>query len=133
MDEKYTILLSAQVAALNRIAIALETLAMANAPAPNYAKPIESFGGFDWSSIGAVAHACDKNGATEVNWGGYTWTRRSPSNKFGEAIWFSRPLGKAEDGSVKYARLITFRKFSDAEPLPAKTERAANGNGGPKA
>jgi len=127
MDAKEIELLAAQVATLNRIAIALETLAMANAPAPNFAKPIESYRNFDFDSIGATVKATDGNGAIALEWGGYTWTRRSPSNKFSEAIWFSRPLGKAEDGSVKYARLITFRKFNEAEPLPRKTEAAANG------
>jgi hypothetical protein len=129
MDGKYVELLSAQVSALDRIARALETMAMANAPAPNFAKPISQYAGFDFDSIGATVKASDAHGVTSVEWGGYTWTRRSPQNKFGEAIWFSRPLGKAEDGNVKYARLITFRTFSEAEPLPAKTKLAANGNG----
>jgi len=125
MDTKETVM-AAQVAVLHRIAVALETLAMANAPAPNFAKPIETYKNFDFETIGATVKATDGSGAIALEWGGYTWTRRSPQNKFSEAIWFSRPLGKAEDGSVKYARLITFRKFNEAEPLPRKTEAAAN-------
>jgi hypothetical protein len=127
MDKEYINLLSAQVSALDRIARALETLAMANAPAPNFAKPIQMYANFEFEGIGAKVKAKDTHGVSAVEWGGYIWTRRSPQNKFGEAIWFSRPLGKAEDGSVKYARLITFRKFTEAEPLPARTERAASG------
>lgn len=108
---------------LHRIAVALETLAMANAPAPNFAKPIEAYAPFDPSTIGAIGKERDEHGWTALEWGGYIWTRRSPQNKFGEAIWFSRPVGKnADDGSVKYIRLITFRKFTEAEPLPRKVE-----------
>jgi hypothetical protein len=54
-----------------------------------------------------------------LEWGGHAWQRRSPQNKFGSAIWYSRAVGKDESG-VHYARLITFREMGDAEPLPAK-------------
>jgi len=125
MDEKYYQLMAAQVATLDRIARALETLAMANAPAPNFAKPIETYPDFEFESIGAVVKARDTHGVTSVEWGGYIWTRRSPQNKFGKAIWFSRPIGKKPDGENEYARLITFRKFGQADPLPAKVQQAA--------
>jgi hypothetical protein len=48
--------------------------------------------------------------------------RRSPANKFGEAIWFSRCTGKDENGENKYEKLITFKPTSKiaVEPLPEK-------------
>lgn len=107
---------------LNRIATALESIALTNAPAPNFIKPIEAYADFDFTAIGALVRQRDQYGPTDLEWGGYSWTRRSPQNKFGEAIWYSRPIGKNEDGQVKYARLITFKKFTEAEPLPRKVE-----------
>ena len=123
LDDRMISLMSAQTAALGRIALALETLAMTNAPAPNFVRPLADYADFDYSAIGAVVKQYDGNGPTELDWGGYSWTRRSPQNKFGEAIWFSRSIGKdATTGDVKFARLITFKKFSGAEPLPRKVE-----------
>lgn len=122
MDERMITLFAALVNNTDRIARALEQLAMSNAKEPNFSKPIESYRDFDFETIGATIKARDEHGATALEWGGFIWTRRSPQNKFGEAIWFSRPLGKKEDGSVDYARLITFRKFTEAEPLPRKVE-----------
>jgi len=107
---------------LNRIAIALETIAMTNAPAPNFVKPIEAFSNFDFSTIGASVKQMDTYGPSELEWGGYLWTRRSPTNKFGEAIWYSRAIGKDAEGNNKYARLISFKKMSEAEPMPRKVE-----------
>ena len=106
----------------NRIANALEAIALTNAPAPNFVKPIESYASFDFTAIGALVKGHDANGPTELEWGGYLWTRRSPQNKFGEAIWFSRATGKDAEGNVKYSRLITFKKLTEAEPLPRKVE-----------
>lgn len=124
-EAKYIQLLAAQVSALSRIAIALETLAQANAPAPNFVKPIDAYKDFDFTAIGAKVVARDRLGATAVEWGGYQWTRRSPSNKFDVAIWFSRPNGKDAEGNVKYIRLITFKKMTDAEEIPAKVASKA--------
>lgn len=121
-DERIVSLLSAQTAALSRIAIALETIAMTNAPAPNFIKSIEMYADFDFTTIGAVVKQYDQNGPTELEWGSYLWTRRSPQNKFGEAIWFSRAVGKDAEGNNKYARLITFKRMTEAEPLPRKVE-----------
>jgi len=121
-DERIISLLAAQTAALGRIAVALETIAMTNAPAPNFVKPIAAYANFDFSTIGAGVTQYDANGPTELEWGGYAWTRRSPQNKFGEAIWFSRSIGKDADGNIKFSRLITFKKMSEAEPLPRKVE-----------
>jgi len=128
-DEKAMVQLqAATVAALHRIATALEAIALSKAPAPNFVRPLGEYAEFDFDSIGAKVAARDRHGPTTLEWGGYQWTRRSPSNKFGSAIWFSRPIGKAEDGSVRYARLITFREPSEAEPLPEKVaEKVRNG------
>lgn len=107
---------------LNRIAVALESIALTNAPAPNFVKPIAAYADFDFTAIGALVRQRDAHGPTELEWGGYLWTRRSPQNKFGEAIWFSRATGKDAEGNVKYVRLITFKKMGEAEPLPRKVE-----------
>ncbi len=91
--------------------------------APNWTHDLADFAGFDWSSIGATVTKEDDYGPATVEWRGKQYTRRSPQNKFGAAIWFSRPSGKTEDGSVKYERLITFRPFSDAEPISREAEK----------
>ena len=63
-------------------------------------------------------------GVTAVEWNGQVFTRRSPNNKFAEAVWFSRHLGQDADGNKRYARLISFRALSDAEPIAAKAKKA---------
>lgn len=111
---------------LQHIAAALETLARAQGPAPelNLVRPLAEYPGFDWASIDASLIKGDQYGPTHVEHGGYVYTRRSPQNKFGEAIWYSRATGKAEDGTTTYARLITFRKLADADSLPDKVVQA---------
>jgi hypothetical protein len=121
-DERLIQLMAAQTAALGRIANALEAIALTNAPAPNFVKPISIYADFDFTRIGARVNARDPHGPTELEWGGYLWTRRSPQNKFGYAIWYSRATGKDADGNVKYARLISFKQMGEAEPLPHKVE-----------
>jgi len=91
--------------------------------APNWTHDLTDFASFDWLSIGAAVTKEDDYGPATVEWRGKQYTRRSPQNKFGAAIWFSRPSGKTEDGSVKYERLITFRPFSDAEPISREAEK----------
>jgi DdrB-like protein len=129
-----------QMLALEKISAQLERMAMsltscANAldrlsprTAPNYRFPLESLKGFDWSSIGATVEKSDHHGAAIVSWSGQQYTRRSPSNKYDPAVWFSRCIGKAEDGSNAYERLITFKPLSKTEvdPLPEKVTRLAN-------
>src|SRR5574337_764687 len=120
---------------LERIAMSLENLARAGAPAePNYVKPLSEYRGFDWESIGASVVQQDADGPTHLEWGGALWTRRSPANKFEPAIWYSRAAGKDEAGNNRYLRLITFRPVWDAEPLPEKTQSATGkpANGGTK-
>jgi hypothetical protein len=111
---------------LERIAVALERLANDGKPvAPNLTKSMESFWGFDWASIGAEIIREDHDGPTHVQHNGLLYTRRSPTNKYGSAIWYSAPAGKDADGNVEYVRLITFKDFSDADPLPRKLEKPA--------
>jgi len=113
---------------LKRIAAALETLSRAGEPEePNLVRPIGEFGGFDWAGIGASVVQSDRDGPTHLEHGGYLWTRRSPSNKFDPAIWFSRPAGKDDAGEIRYLRLITFRKIGEADPLPDAVKPVGNG------
>lgn len=91
---------------------------------PNLQRPLEAYITFDWSSIDATVVKFDEYGVAIVEWGGRMWTRRSPENKFGSAIWFSRSAGRDEKGDNRYLRLITFREVSDPEPIARSTERA---------
>lgn len=112
-----------QMQALERIASTLEQLAPKSAP--DYQKPLEEFRSFNWASINASVERSDQYGAAIVNWKGYQFVRRSPSNKFGEAIWFSRCIGKDENGGNQYERLITFKPTSkkEVEPIPEKVSK----------
>ncbi len=106
------------IESLSRIAIALEQ--MIPQAAPNYQFALKDFASFDWASIGAVVVQFDSDGATAVTWKNHTYLRRSPSNKFGAAIWFSRCTGKDERGENQYEKLITFKPLSEVEPLSAR-------------
>ncbi len=111
-----------QLLALERLADAVERLAPTAIAAPNYSRSLESFATFDWHSIKATVERSDQHGAAIVSWNGALFVRRSPANKFGEAIWFSRCTGKDENGENKYEKLITFKPTSKiaVEPLPEK-------------
>lgn len=112
---------------LLRIADALDRMAPPVQKAPNYQYPIEAFPDFDWGSIGATVEQSDSSGAGLVIWGGQIWTRRSPSNRYGAAIWFSRAVGKNDDGSILYERLITFKpRNTEVEPISHKTATLLN-------
>jgi DdrB-like protein len=102
----------------------LRQIAVSSNPAPNYQRPLSEYLTFDWASIGATVLNRDGDGATAVEWNGQVFTRRSPSNKFDAAVWFSRHLGQDSDGNKRYARLISFRVLSDAEPIAAKAKKA---------
>lgn len=108
-----------------RTALSVQQLAMANTEAPNYQRILAEFTSFDWSSIGATIERSDQFGAAIVSWRGQQFVRRSPSNKFGEALWFSRCVGKGDDGENLYERLVTFKAVSsiEVEPLPDKVVR----------
>lgn len=112
-----------QINALERIAEALDRLAPNTAP--NYQRSLEEFRSFAWESISATIERSDQYGAAIVNWRGYQFVRRSPSNKFGEAIWFSRCIGRDDAGENKYERLITFKPISKAQvdAIPEKVSR----------
>ena len=113
---------------LGELVVSLDRIARNTQPAapeePDMQRPIEAFVGFDWDSIEATVVKADEFGAALLEHSGRLWTRRSPANKFGEAIWFSRPDGKDAEGNVKYLRLITFRKVADAEPLSPAAAKA---------
>ncbi|WP_171573703.1 single-stranded DNA-binding protein [Leptolyngbya sp. Cla-17] len=109
---------------MERIAASLERLAPVSQAAPNYQKTLEEFRSFDWAMIGATIVQSDPSGAAIVEWNGQQFTRRSPTNKFGEAIWFSRSVGKDDDGNTRYERLITFKKAGEVEPIPDRVNRA---------
>lgn len=115
-----------QMLALERIADSLERLTPTTTTAPNYTHPLESFKTFDWESIGATVERSDQYGPAIVSWRGQQFVRRSPQNKFQEIIFFSRCVGKSEDGSNIYERLISFKPLSrtEVEPLPEKVRRA---------
>jgi DdrB-like protein len=98
-------MLNYQTSLLERIAIALET----NQAAPNYQADLKDFHTFDWHSIGVEVERSDAQGAAIVPWRGLRFVRRSASNKFQPAIWFSRAVGKDELGNNRYERLITFK------------------------
>ncbi|MBW4665370.1 MAG: single-stranded DNA-binding protein [Chroococcus sp. CMT-3BRIN-NPC107] len=101
---------------LSRMALALEQMIPTGA-APNYQFAIKDFASFNWASIGAVVIASDSSGATAVSWKHHTYLRRSPTNNFKAAIWFSRCTGKDERGNNVYEKLVTFKAIRDAEPL----------------
>jgi DdrB-like protein len=76
----------------------LRQIAVSSNPAPNYQRPLSEYSTFDWTSIGATVLNRDGDGVTAVEWNGQVFTRRSPSNKFDAAVWFSRHLGQDSDG-----------------------------------
>jgi hypothetical protein len=118
-----------QMVALERIADSISAIAPVSTAAPNYQRPLETFARFDWESIGATVERSDQYGAAVVSWRGLQFVRRSPSNKFKEIIFFSRCVGKDDDGNNKYERLISFKAVSkvEVEPLPDKVTRFVAG------
>jgi hypothetical protein len=114
-------LLHQQARALEKIACALSSATPTTAP--NYQRSLQSFKNFDWASIDARVDGFDAQGPTVVSWGGQLYTRRSPVNKFDPAIWFSRCVGKGEDGANQYERLITFKSVGEVEPISPKVNR----------
>jgi hypothetical protein len=111
-----------QTQALESIALLLRERNKADNITPNLVRSLREFPYFDWEAIDARVINSDRDGVTEVVWQEQKFIRRSPSNKYGEAIWFSRSIGKDPEGHNLYARLITFKKANDtnAEPIPEK-------------
>lgn len=112
---------SQQVELLTRIAELLEN----KKGTPNYQIPLAEFGQFDWSTIGATVERRDRDGAATVIWRGRRYLRRSANNRFQPAIWFSRSMGKDQEGNSLYERLITFKELAEAEPLPEQVRRSS--------
>lgn len=92
--------------------------------APDFQSDLSAYPNFNWDTIGAVVTQSDRYGAAVVTWGGHTYIRRAPQNKFGEAIWFSRCTGKGNSGENIYSRLITFkRRDTSVEPIPERVSK----------
>lgn len=110
---------------LQRIIDVLESYQSQPLTPPNYQLALESWTSFDWGSIGATVERVDSDGVAVVSWHGFLFNRRSPANKFGEAIWFSRCVGKDERGENQYEKLCTFKPLAklEVEPLPDKVSR----------
>ncbi len=102
---------------LERVAKSLEE-AEAQKEAPNYQLHLEEFATFDFSSIGATIERCDGQGAAIVNWKGKQFIRRSPVNKYEPVVFFSRCIGKDEQGENRYERLCTFKSLDKVEVEP---------------
>ncbi len=115
-------ILRAIAASLQGVEAHLRQISISSNTAPNYQRSLSEYPTFDWASIGATVLNRDDDGATAVEWNDQIFTRRSPSNRFQEAVWFSRHLGQDSDGNKQYARLISFKALSDAEPIAAKGE-----------
>ncbi len=109
---------------LQGVELHLSEMSISSNPAPNYRRPLSDYQDFDWASIGAIVLKEDKDGATEVEWNGQVFTRRSPNNSFEAAIWFSRSVGKDSEGKNKYLRLITFKAPSESGPIAVKAKKA---------
>ena len=119
--EKMIRLHGQQVELLTRV---VELLEKNQTGTPNYQVQLAEFGEFDWSSIGARVEQRDKDGVATVLWRDRRYVRRSVSNRFQPAIWFSRSMGKDDEGNSRYERLITFKELAGAEPLPEQVRRS---------
>jgi DdrB-like protein len=109
---------------LQDVELHLRDISISSNPAPNYRRPLSDYQDFDWASIGAIILKEDRDGATEVEWNGQVFTRRSPHNSYDAAIWYSRSVGKDSDGKNKYLRLITFKAPSESGPIAVKAKKA---------
>jgi hypothetical protein len=116
------------IAALDRLTNTVAVLAAGDQDpdeAPDIQMPIERFHSFDWAQIGAQVLQEDEFGTAIVSYRGKAYKRRSPDNSYNPAIWFSRAIGKDDEGRNRYVRLITFKPMSDdVQPMGRKTERA---------
>lgn len=109
---------------LERIAKLLEEES-AQKEAPNYQLRLEDFATFNWASIDAIVERHDAQGAAIVSWKGKQFVRRSPTNKYGPVVFFSRCTGKDEQGDNQYERLCTFKSLErvKVEPIPEKVTK----------
>ncbi|MBD2019395.1 hypothetical protein H6F43_04250 [Leptolyngbya sp. FACHB-36] len=123
--KQYLAIEQAKLFTLERIAVSLERMAPTDQKAPSWTKPLSDFLQFDWASIGATVVSMDDSGPSIVEWNGKQFYRRSPNNRFGEAIWFSRSIGEQDsEGKTIYERLVTFKLLTEVEPIPNKVNRA---------
>jgi hypothetical protein len=129
-QEKTTIYEQRTAIALEKIAQILEQSRPRSAP-PNYQALLETWHDYDWSKISAEIELTDNFGVASVIWQGERYKRRSPSNAYDTAIFFSRCVGKDHDGKNQYERLITFKPFTalNVEPISRKAENIINQNG----
>lgn len=109
----------ALLAVLGRIAAALEAQ---HAEEETITMPLGDYKTYDWPSIGAKPVTTDEDGVAQVWHEGKVYTRRT-NDKFGQDIWFSRCVGKNEDGTPRYHKLIEFKPLKPAEPIGRKTEQ----------
>ncbi|KKK58649.1 hypothetical protein LCGC14_3042320, partial [marine sediment metagenome] len=128
MSDELIQLLNANNATLTIIAEQLQELVqlqrqnLYRETGPNFRRSLNEYATFNWFSIDANPVRETGDGINEVDWGGYTWRRRSGTGKFGNAIWFSRAIGVNADNTPKYARLITFKDSDAPEPLQVQVE-----------
>jgi len=94
---------------LQGVELHLREMSISSNPAPNYRRPLSDYQDFDWASIGAIVLKEDIDGATEVEWNGQVFTRRSPQNSYDAAIWYSRSVGKDSDGCDLKDRMAVIR------------------------
>ncbi len=109
---------------LERVAKSLEEEA-ARKEAPNYQLHLEEFATFDWAKIDATVERHDAQGAAIISWRGKQFVRRSPTNKYGPVVFFSRCTSKNEQGENQYERLCTFKSLErvEVEPIPEKVTK----------
>ena len=121
--EQWMALVERPTVALEKIAQLLQQQ-LPRQPAPDYQAILEKFKYFNWSSIGATVEMKDPYGASLVKWNGKLYQRRSPDNAYGAVIYFSRCIGKGENGTNEYERLITFKpaKNIEVQPISRKAE-----------
>ena len=119
------------IAIQERQAVALEKIArllqqqLPRPPAPEYEAILENFPNFNWASMGAECVQRDNYGVSVVCWRGNLYQRRSPENAYGTAIYFSRGIGKDEQGRNLYERLITFKPASSINVRPISRDAEA--------
>lgn len=104
------------ITVLERIAVALEG-GSSSAVGPRYTKSIDEFRDFNWTSIGAVVEKSDRYGPAVVRWQNHLYVRRSKED-FGGDLWYSRSLGKDDNGKSKYDVLIKFLAPVRVRSLP---------------
>jgi multisubunit Na+/H+ antiporter MnhB subunit len=85
-------------------------------------RPFETISAYHIANSKPLGGGTNVVNVTLVEYRGKTYKRRSPENKFGAAIWFSRSVGKDEEGQNQYEKFITFKEMAPAEPLSRAAE-----------